>query len=292
MSIGEPERFVAAADGVGLALYHLPGPRGAPALVWGHANGFAAGSYAALLDDLAGDHDVWAWDQRGHGASGLPQGEAPEQALTLDSLAGDAAQICAVVAETSGAQPWAGGHSLGALALLHAAHRAPPWRGACFFEPPVLLDPAAAGGIGRRVAATLRRRRRWERPAQLAARLRAHPAYAAIDDAALAAHACALLHPAGDSWELNCPPEVEAAVYRLTQSSRVADALRPIDRPLCFVASQQEAWVATVQAELARRTGASLWRLAGTTHFLPLEQPSSCADAIRSVTAIARRRAV
>lgn len=289
MTFPDPERFVAGLDGVRLALYHLAGPRGAPALVWGHANGFAAGSYAVLLGELARDHDVWAWDQRGHGASPLPSGAVTEQSMTLALLADDAARICAEVRAATGAQPWAGGHSLGALALLHAARREPPWRGACFFEPSaptaeILAE--AAGSVAPRVAATLRRRSRWPDPAQFAARLREHPAYAAIADAVLADHARALLHRCGEAWELNCPPEVEAAVYRLTLSSTVADALRPIARPLCFVASDEGGrhWVAANQAELARRTGATLRRLAGTTHFLPLEKPSDCAAVVRSVT--------
>ena len=61
------EQFtVATADGARLPVYGLRGPKGAPALLFGHANGLAAGSYAPWLARLARSAQVFAFDARGH----------------------------------------------------------------------------------------------------------------------------------------------------------------------------------------------------------------------------------
>lgn len=278
-------------DGIRVALYHPGGPPGAAPLVWGHANGFCTGSYAALLDDLSRDHDVWAWDMRGQGRSELPDGVAPAQALSLERVAEEAAAVCALVHAETGEVPHAAGHSFGALALLHAAREAPPWRSGCFFEPPIptremIAEAANIAATEARIRATLRRRRRWTHPQSFAARLRAHAGYAGIADAVLQAHARAVLREADDGWELRCPPEVEAEVYRLTFSAAVQDALRPIQRPLLFVVSSAMPvrWPAAAQVEAARRSGGRLLRIANTTHLLPLDRPEACASVIRQMT--------
>jgi pimeloyl-ACP methyl ester carboxylesterase len=61
---------VPGAGGTHLRLYRMRGPGrdGTPILV-GHCNGFAAGCYLPLLRALAADHDVYAFDHRGHGGS-------------------------------------------------------------------------------------------------------------------------------------------------------------------------------------------------------------------------------
>src|SRR3546814_11214739 len=54
-------------------LYRLRrGRPGGPVLLWGHANGFAAGSYLPLLEELCEDFRVFAFDARGHGGSQQP----------------------------------------------------------------------------------------------------------------------------------------------------------------------------------------------------------------------------
>jgi pimeloyl-ACP methyl ester carboxylesterase len=283
-------RRVVTQDGVALALHHL-GAKGAPPLLWGHANGFCTGSYTALLRELASDHDVWAWDMRGHGASPLPAGAELRDAMALLQVAGDATLACTAVRDATGQQPHVAGHSFGALALLLAAQGGAPWRSGCFFEPPaptraMVQDPAHIASNQARLAATLRRRRQWPSPGAFAARLRQDPGHAGISDAGLIAHAEAALRREGAQWVLRCAPETEAAVYGITFSSLAQDTLRSTGRPVLFVASAAapDRWLAAAQAEAAARCAGRLLRLPGTTHLLPLEQPSACAAAIRSLT--------
>src|SRR5258708_35030311 len=65
---------VTVSDGARLPIYEAGGAQSAPALLVGHANGLAAGSYGPWLRDLARDFRVFAFDARGHGGSARPEG--------------------------------------------------------------------------------------------------------------------------------------------------------------------------------------------------------------------------
>src|SRR5260370_39984514 len=63
---------VATPDGAVLPVYAFGGPAHAPGLLFGHANGLAAGSYAPWLRELARALRIFAFDARGHGGSRWP----------------------------------------------------------------------------------------------------------------------------------------------------------------------------------------------------------------------------
>src|SRR2546430_13653838 len=65
---------VTVSDGARLPIYEAGGAQSVPALLVGHANGLAAGSYGPWLRDLARDFRVFAFDARGHGGSSWPEG--------------------------------------------------------------------------------------------------------------------------------------------------------------------------------------------------------------------------
>ncbi|ONG50814.1 hypothetical protein BKE38_17355 [Pseudoroseomonas deserti] len=271
-------------DGARLALYRL-GRRDAPPLLWGHANGFAVGSYPALLADLARDHDLWAWDARGHGESSLPEGLPVAEAVTLDRLAADARRVAEAVRDATGAWPRGAAHSFSGLAMLLAAV---PWPDLTLFEPPIMTPallerPEIREGMRQRVAATLFRRRLWDGPAQLFARLRPHPAYALIDDAALLTHATAQLRAEAAGWRLRCAPETEAAIYQAVGNATVFESLPGVTVPCRFVASDTEAgdWLRGVQPLAAAACHGQALVLPRTTHFLPLENPAGAAALLR-----------
>lgn len=284
-------RFLDAADGVRLALHHRGGPRGAPPLLWGHANGFAAQCYAPLLDLLARDFDVWAWDARGQGMSDLPEA-AP---VDLPAVTADAALALGAVRDATGALPHVATHSFSGVAMLHAATT----RGVAFasltcFEPPFLLpeqETDEAEGHHARVSGTLRRRADWDSPAALATRLAATPGFALVAPDALAVLAEAILKPRpGGGFTLRCAPATEAAIYRAMWDTAPLLALRPLPAPLRFVMSDaappappSPARRATPDA--ATRCRAPLLEIPGTSHLLALERPAACAAAIQGTAA-------
>jgi pimeloyl-ACP methyl ester carboxylesterase len=172
---------VATPDGAALPVYAFGGPAQAPALLFGHANGLAAGSYAPWLDELAGTLRVFAFDARGHGASRWPKG-AIETVFAVDRFADDLALIAAAVAARLERAPLHyAGHSLNAAAALRLAARgAPlPWSGTLLFEPPVfppMGSPHHAEAVEKQMPLVTRsaaRRALWPNPPALAELLRA-----------------------------------------------------------------------------------------------------------------------
>lgn len=109
------ELTVVSADGTRLHV-EVHGPEGAPAVVLAHGWTCSTAFWATQIRDLAADHRVIAYDQRGHGRSHA------SPICTTDALADD---LEAVLAETlaSGEPAVIVGHSMGGMTVLAAAAR-------------------------------------------------------------------------------------------------------------------------------------------------------------------------
>ncbi|MFF9351567.1 alpha/beta fold hydrolase [Streptomyces sp. NPDC014734] len=112
------ELTVGSADGARVHV-EVHGPDGAPAVVLAHGWTCSTRFWDAQIRDLAADHRVIAYDQRGHGRS---PAVGPEGYGT-DALADD---LEAVLAATLGADERAviAGHSMGGMTVMAAARRA------------------------------------------------------------------------------------------------------------------------------------------------------------------------
>src|SRR5258708_9260235 len=109
---------VTVSDGARLPIYEAGGATSAPALLVGHANGLAAGSYGPWLRDLARDFRVFAFDARGHGGSTWPEGPL-ETVFSVDRFADDLAEIVRALRARLGDAPLHyAGHSLAAAAAV------------------------------------------------------------------------------------------------------------------------------------------------------------------------------
>ncbi|MEV8067673.1 alpha/beta hydrolase [Streptomyces sp. NPDC085995] len=109
------ELTAVSADGARLHV-EVHGPEGAPAVVLAHGWTCSTAFWAAQLRDLAVDHRVIAYDQRGHGRS------PANPACTTDALADD---LEAVLAATlaPGEKAVLAGHSMGGMTIIAAADR-------------------------------------------------------------------------------------------------------------------------------------------------------------------------
>src|SRR6185437_6595169 len=170
------------------------------------ANGMAAGSYGPWLRRLAARARVYAFDARGHGGSRWPEGPV-EQVFSVDCMADDLAAVTdAVAAHAGGGAIAYAGHSLGGASALRLAarRRAPDWRAAVIFEPPIFPPPASPLHAAatekqiRLVAGTEKRRVLWPSPDALAERLKGRGMFARFDAAMLDAHCRATLRPAAE----------------------------------------------------------------------------------------------
>jgi pimeloyl-ACP methyl ester carboxylesterase len=94
------------------------GPEGAPTVVLIHGWTCGIRFWAPVVHRLAADHRVIAYDQRGHGRSGVPAAEGYSTAALADDLS-------AVLEETlaPGERAVLVGHSMGGMTIMAAAHR-------------------------------------------------------------------------------------------------------------------------------------------------------------------------
>lgn len=286
-------RPVASPAGRRIALYRLKGPRVGPALLWGHANGFAAGCYAKVLSALARTADVFAFDAAGHGGSDATEHDLPAF-CTADALASDVEAVVRATRTWSGqARIRYGAHSLCGAAMLHlaTAHRARfealDLVGLMLFEPPLFppeghaLRSAADESQIKRLARTSARRAEFPGgPDEFAAYLAQREMFADFPPDVLADHARATLRPAGATWRLACAPAMEAEFFRTFKRVplflRLAEYRAP--PPIYFVAGDiarakpRGDWVTGIMDDAAARTpGASLAVIEGRSHMMIFE---------------------
>ncbi|MGW2641212.1 alpha/beta fold hydrolase [Streptomyces sp. NPDC001348] len=113
-----PDRVLTAVSADGARLHvEVHGREGAPPVVLAHGWTCSTAFWAAQIRDLAVDHRVIAYDQRGHGRS------PASPACTAEALADD---LEAVLAGTlaPGEKAVIAGHSMGGMTLLAASGRA------------------------------------------------------------------------------------------------------------------------------------------------------------------------
>ncbi|MET9681782.1 alpha/beta fold hydrolase [Streptomyces coeruleorubidus] len=112
-----PARELTAVSADGARLHvEIHGPEGAPAVVLAHGWTCSTAFWAAQIRDLAADHRVIAYDQRGHGRS------PASPACSTDTLADD---LEAVLEATlaPGEQAVVAGHSMGGMTVMAASGR-------------------------------------------------------------------------------------------------------------------------------------------------------------------------
>lgn len=307
LSIG-PDRAtswrIETEPGISAVLYGLRNSRtDGPAILFGHANGLAAGSYLPLLELLGERAQVFAFDSRGHGGASVPLDDI-EARYERDVLSADLERICAAVQARVGAAPlYYAGHSMSAIAALRLGglQGRTPWRALTLFEPPLmppLGHPLRAEAAARQPALidmTRRRRQRWTGPDEMGESLARRPPFAACRADMLAAHCRATLRPvrSGEdggpgegSYTLCCPPAVEAALFTTFSLPGSFEALTAFPGPVHVVGSIPDPapggeWVPAALASAAKTHPECRYTAQpGVGHLMPLEDPEACADLI------------
>lgn len=113
-----PARELTAVSADGARLHvEVHGPEGAPAVVLAHGWTCSTAFWAAQIRDLATDHRVIAYDQRGHGRS------PASRICSTDALADDLEAVLKA-ALAPGERAVIAGHSMGGMTVMAAAERA------------------------------------------------------------------------------------------------------------------------------------------------------------------------
>jgi pimeloyl-ACP methyl ester carboxylesterase len=283
---------VEASDGARLPVYEAGGAARAPALLVGHANGLAAGSYGPWLRSLARDFRVFAFDARGHGGSTWPEGPL-ETVFSVDRLAEDLAEIVAVLRARLGDLPLHyAGHSLAAAAAVRLAARGIdlPLDRITLFEPPIFPPkdapnyPEAAEQQEKLIRGATRRQARWESPEALFEYLHTRGVFRSFVPEMLKAHCRATLRPEGKgSCVLCCPPAVESTIFVVHRDADTWRRLPRIRQPIHLVSGDARAadrdWVSGAMAGIAARIpGADRVELPSTGHMMIFQKPDACRD--------------
>jgi pimeloyl-ACP methyl ester carboxylesterase len=254
-----------------------------------HANGFCAGTYAPFVRYLRHDLSMMASDIRGHGDSDQPQWFPIKHWRTF-------AADLKVVIETAMTPPVVGiGHSLGAVTTYIAAATFPDLFSAIVLIDPVflprrLLWPMALLkwiGLTSRlpIAAKARRRRRTFRSKAAALKrfVTGRGIFKSWSPEFVEAYLeCGLLEEDHNTAILKCDPELEAQIFE----SVPLDIWTYARRIRCPVLALRGEFSDSFLPDAARRlqrivNQLELLTIRGTGHFLPMEKPQVCAEAIR-----------
>ena len=273
-----PSSRVTAADGVAVAVHDLGGS--GPPIVFAHATGLHGLVWRDVAAHLADSFACVAFDERGHGDSGLPT--PPDfdwRGFALDSLA---------VVDGLGATPFGVGHSSGATALLLAEQERPgTFRALYCYEPVVVpADPPLGRDLGNWLAAGARRRREV-----FASRDEARENYASkppFDRWSPEALADYVGHGFADqpdgSVRLKCRREHEALVYEMASAHDGFGRMGDVRCPVMVARGGETDAISppALNGLLERLPSVRADVLAGLGHFGPLEDPAAVAASIRT----------
>lgn len=262
-------------------------PARAPNLHFAHATGMNAQVYAGLLAPLAGRFRIIASDGRGHGFTRLPAD--PEAPLSWDDFAAD---LIGLLDAIDPERPWLlAGHSMGAtVSLLSAGMVSGRVSGLVLADPAMLPFDMARLVLAGETLPNPMAEQAARRRGSFASRAEARAAYAGRGvfrgwrDEDLDAYLAGGLVDIEDGVALACAPAWESATFR-SVSPRVEQVLAGLDIPFALIAGEQGSTVrdAEFAAFAAHPRCLSAERLAGTSHFVPLERCDAVRTAIATV---------
>ncbi len=288
-------------NGIRLKLYRLHGPaQEGPAILFGHANGMAAGSYLRLLEALALRATVFAFDARGHGGSSAPATNLDAH-YQMDLFADDLEAITQSVRNEAGEVPvFYAAHSLNAAAALRlgVTRKRKFWEKIVLFEPPVCppaahpLRAEAEAKTQQLIALSKKRKARWPSPGVCAEALRGKSLFRQFEEGRLLDYAKANLRPTGEGdFTLASPPEVEAAIFACHTNSATFERLADFPQAVHFVSGDPGVgetgnWIAKLSPELAERVpGSRLTVFENKSHLLLFEATARARDCILAMLA-------
>jgi pimeloyl-ACP methyl ester carboxylesterase len=244
-----------------------------PAVLFAHANGFNAETYRALFAPLGDSFRILACDLRGHGFSSLPtaEGIAKDWTVFRDDL-------IAAIEKISDGPVLLTGHSLGAIASLMTAAKAPALVSALLLIEPVLIPPLRPGDKpGANDLARRAERRRNIFPSFAAAfnAYRRRGIFASWPDEVVADYLRGgLVEAEGGSLRLACAPAWEAAIFRGAPHD-TAPLAGEIACPITIIVGTKTSASSEQQLSVVRRLRPETRIVVadGASHFLPMEQP-------------------
>jgi pimeloyl-ACP methyl ester carboxylesterase len=262
-------------------------------LALSHGNGLAINAYLPFWLPLAENFELIVFDQRNHGAN--PPHDAT--AHDWDHLVSDMAEIAVGINDHLGVKPAVGVfHSMSAcVALMSTLRQESSWSALALFDPPLFpppghpLEPIELAEMKDLAGRARRRAESFLSTEQFAAQLMRVPAFFGWVPGAHRLFAESTLRQSGESWTLRTPRELEARIY---ETNTGASAWQRIDSPRCplmLIGADPSHRYATTPARICeaihRECGSHYLMVPETTHFLQIEKPAACREALLSFIA-------
>lgn len=274
-------------------LHYLDWGEGGPQMHLLHANGFCAGTYTPLINQLKDQYHIIASDARGHGdTSTLPKLPIRHWRIFAEDLK--------KVIEGVMTPPIVGvGHSLGAVSTYMAAALYPHLFSAVILLDPVILPRGVLWavallkffGLGGKIplARGARRRRKvFAGKKQALERFTAgHGIFKRWSPGFVEAYLeCGLLEKDSETAVLKCDPELEAQIFE-TVPIDVWDYASRIYCPVLIIRGKHsDAFSQKSAARLMKLVpDCRIETIARAGHFVPMEQPEACARLISAFAA-------
>ncbi len=271
--------------GCDLAYWEWPGASesGGSPLVFAHATGFHGRVFDPIIERFP-ERRIISLDLRGHGQS---------EGGPIANWAEIADDIAAMLAHLDLSQVIGIGHSMGAHALLQAAHDHPH-----LFKQHILFDPTVLPPqfyeleqdlfTANNPHPAVRRKREFATVQAMMERFEDREPYSLFDRRVFANYCQYGLVPVanGDGMELACSPEVEAGVYASSRSnSGIHTAAAKVAIPVLIVRAKQTGLndfksSPTWPGLAAAMPNATDMHRPDRTHFHPLEDPEDAARII------------
>ncbi|MFE4538843.1 alpha/beta fold hydrolase [Streptomyces scopuliridis] len=277
----ERELTAVSADGTRIHV-EVHGDDGRPAVVLAHGWTCSIRFWAAQLADLAADHRVIVYDQRGHGRTAAPA------AHSTDALADDLEAVLAATLEP-GERAVLAGHSMGGMTLMAAARR-PVFRehaaavllcstGSSRLTPEALLVPIRPGRTRTRISRRILGWRASLGPVTpLSKRILRYGTMGPGAAPDRVAECARIVHA--------CPRPVRVAWAHVLGALDLDAEVRELRVPTAVIMGSDDRLTPPVHgralaAALPDRAG--LTELTGVGHMTPVEAPEAVTGAIRSL---------
>jgi pimeloyl-ACP methyl ester carboxylesterase len=258
-------------------------------LMLSHGNGLAINAYLPFWEPLVAGFELVLFDIRNHGENAPHD---PRQ-HTWPRITRDIEEIFHATQARFGDKPTVGVfHSLSAVAsLLNAVDGGPPWRALAVFDPPIFPPPSQAvhkvqvAEMEQLVARASARPVAYRTPEGFAAQLKQRRAFArwVAGEHLLFARETLRPLPTGE-WGLRCPRDLEAFIFKTNNDPMLWGKLKRLRMPAIAIAADPDLPDAGAPGLICRAlhqdTGINYTIIRDTTHFLQVEQPRACRDAL------------
>ncbi len=275
------------ADGTAIAVRRHGNPAGAR-LVLSHANGFAVDAYYPFWSLLMDQFDVMVFDFRNHGWNAIGDIEHHR----IPTFVGDMTSVARAIDVRFGAKAAIGVfHSLSGLtAVMQACSAASSFAALVLFDP--FMCPRGCHEshrerlrvtMGRMAEGARRRRYSFESEAAFAERLRGSPAFGQMRPGVHDLLARTTLRPANDGsgYALRCPREYEARIAAQGYQFAASVDTDAISCPVKVIGSDPLAPHSFLPTVAMNEILAFDYDFVPeTTHFLQLEEPELCLEAM------------